>query len=49
MLSEYFPSGSTGNLVRIKDNMDGAKYRAILVSSARDLRLRRRFTLPARN
>ncbi|MCJ8737809.1 hypothetical protein PDJAM_G00028230 [Pangasius djambal] len=48
MLWGCFSSAGTGKLVRVDGKMDGAKYRAILdenmLESAKDLRLRQRFT-----
>lgn len=48
---ECFSSSETEKLVRIEEKLDGTKYRAALkvkrFQSARDVRLGKRFPLPA--
>ena len=53
MLWGCFSAAGTGRLVRIEGTMNGAKYRQILeenlLQSAKDIRLRRRFTFQQDN
>ena len=52
MLGECFSAAGTGRLVRIEGTMNGAKYRQIienLLQSAKDLKLRQRFTFQQDN
>ena len=53
MLWGYFSAAETGRLVKIEGITNGAKYRQILeenlLQSAKDLRLRRRFTFQQDN
>ena len=53
MLQGCFSAAGTGRLVRVEGTMNGAKYRQIieenLLQSAKDLRLRQRFTFQQDN